>query len=750
MPRRSCSPRWKGWHFDGNMLADTTIAVGDFDTSPLSPCAEIVFAKAGDGVVRIVPTCQWYQAAGDGSKWVWNLQTSTSDPWQFAAPARIVHLANSATIGLNDGGGIPDAVRVVDLNDDDCLDLVVAEVTGIFAENSGSANGEILQSFVAYGNCDGTFHSPGTAPGTKDNIASAPIEQFWGQGNAEFPLAIGRLNAGPDVDLVYSSYIVMTEAGPSQNGGGPPFSFYSFGAQWSAARIADVNRDGWLDVVALSATTPELHYLQGAPGGAFAPFAVALGGLGKSPTLGDFDGDGLLDVAFGEAPQQLGSGQSDTTASGDALSVVFGNAHGAPSDPVTMGSFDNIEWISAGNIRTAGFVDALDDVAVGLRFDQSSGGKPGMAVLPGSTDRQLMAPFYFKHDVLSTTNDVPLSVSVGDFSADSAGHGDVAVITTTAEASQTCSWDPAAPPSAAELLWLIPSKAEASFALASAKQTILSDANATLPVGWRFAAMAKLDVGDPPGDELVVLAPTVASDSLALAGALAVYSAQPDPSDATTKKWALAALDHGATGQVSRVEETFLRVRGRCPTNASSPTPGNPPPNDPGGNLDNNVYWDTQLQVVDVDGDGREDLAALGFVPGSPAPATGFGAPVITVFLNEGRGALDPDRRVVVHMISSVVVRSFAFLDIDADGVKELAVGTDDGILMLEVALNTKSTPPTAIIVDASPLPDPSATGLGTLQLVAADFNGDGVADLAETRTLDGAVLVRLGVPLNP
>jgi hypothetical protein len=50
-------------------------------------------------------------------------------------------------------------------------------------------------------------------------------------------------------------------------------------------------------------------------------------------------------------------------------------------------------------------------------------------------------------------------------------------------------------------------------------------------------------------------------------------------------------------------------------------------------------------------------------------------------------------------------------------------------------------------IVRAWPAAAPDASGLALLQVIAGDFDGDGVEDLAYTRTLDGAVLVRLGVP---
>jgi hypothetical protein len=745
---------WKGWSFPGAMLATTSVAAGDFDQS--SPCAELVFAQANDTKVRIVPMCAFDATAPPSGKWVWNEQTDpVNNPWLFAKPATVLDLSDvvpNGTIGLNGGAGIPDALRLANVDRDaaGCLDLVVAGLGGLVATSAGGTT-ESLEPLVAYGNCLGAFQSPQAALAT----LGPPMEEQWNAGNGRFPLALGHLNEDTRIDLVYDTSIVMSALPDAGNPNAPTYSEYFFGQQWSAARVVDMNHDGLLDVVAISAITPELYFLQAAAGGAFSPFVVPLGGQPKSLGTGDFDGDGLLDVALAEAPTQSGAGQDTATGVEDLLTVAFGNAFGPPSEPISVGNLQSIEWIASGNLQAGDYLDAVHDLAVGLRYSAASGGRPGVTVLPGSGNRQLMAPFFFSRDrddpAAPGVNDPPIAVSIGDFSTYVSGHGDVAAIATTRDVTQPCSGDLGQQATGADYLWLVPSSGEASLDLA--RKEYLDLATVSAAVGWRYAAMARIDVGDPPGDELVVLAPTRNADNQALAGALAVFHASSQP-HSDREQWILAGLDGGTTGEVFPLPESYLRWRGRCSvaTAANAETvdvdggAAGSPPGNPVQPTATSVT-DSVLQIVDVDGDGKEDLAALGFEPGSPNPAAVQGSPVVTLFLNEGRGALDPNRRAIVRFLDTMVVRSFAFLELDGDRAKELAVATDDGVFLLELTLDTTPTPPEIQIVRAWPAAAPDASGLALLQVIAGDFDGDGVEDLAYTRTLDGAVLVRLGVP---
>jgi FG-GAP-like repeat len=71
---------------------------------------------------------------------------------------------------------------------------------------------------------------------------------------------------------------------------------------WGAESVteigtADVNSDGWLDLVVRDAADACLTFIQGNGDGTFQPFSAVVCGGGTSFTLGDFNHDGKIDLA---------------------------------------------------------------------------------------------------------------------------------------------------------------------------------------------------------------------------------------------------------------------------------------------------------------------------------------------------------------------------------------------------------------------------------------------------------------------
>ncbi len=134
----------------------------------------------------------------------------------------------------------------------------------------------------------------------------------------------------------------------------------------SAMAVGDFNGDGKLDVAfTLKTATNNLAVLLGTGSGTFTPAASSLVSLGNTPVAlvaGDFNGDGKLDLAaanFGDS----------------SLSVLLGNGNGTfASSAVALGGEPN--WVTMGDFNG----DGKPDLAVTL-FNL-----PGVVLLAGNGD----------------------------------------------------------------------------------------------------------------------------------------------------------------------------------------------------------------------------------------------------------------------------------------------------------------------------------------------------------------------------
>ena len=123
-------------------------------------------------------------------------------------------------------------------------------------------------------------------------------------------------------------------------------------------RIADVNRDGWPDLLATNLEGKSLSVVLGGPRG-FVPAAGSPFAAGDAPfglAAGDFDGDGHLDVAVIDSP-------SSAVQSGrDGLTILLGDGSGrfamTSGSPLETGSMPN--RIATGDLDG----DGRDDVVL--------------------------------------------------------------------------------------------------------------------------------------------------------------------------------------------------------------------------------------------------------------------------------------------------------------------------------------------------------------------------------------------------
>ncbi|HVW11619.1 MAG TPA: FG-GAP-like repeat-containing protein, partial [Bryobacteraceae bacterium] len=138
------------------------------------------------------------------------------------------------------------------------------------------------------------------------------------------------------------------------------------------------------------------------------------------------------------------------------------------------------------------------------------------------------------------------------------------------------------------------------------------------------------------------------------------------------------------------------------------------------------ISFGTSIQALasgDFDGDGNPDLAVA------------TGADQVAVFLGNGAGGFTSAQG--SPFAAGKAPRSIAIADFNGDGKEDLAIANFAGgitILQANGAGGFSEAPGS-----------PFAAGAGTSAVVAADFNGDGLVDLAAANSSDGTVTILLG-----
>jgi hypothetical protein len=209
------------------------------------------------------------------------------------------------------GGNLPAfaALAVGDFNKDGKLDFAVAWFTG--------ATGTTQQLSVYLGNGDGTFGQPFVTSFGSGNASIYPLAVFVGDANQD---------GNPDI-FVWLGTNVFPQSGNDLyeflgNGDGTFRPAQDVIQHLSAMSMADLNHDGILDVISLSnainssgVEVAQAQIYLGQPNGAFgvpvsySPYAGFLdlhhgdnvsmdSGYSLEPYVGDFNGDGNLDIAI--------------------------------------------------------------------------------------------------------------------------------------------------------------------------------------------------------------------------------------------------------------------------------------------------------------------------------------------------------------------------------------------------------------------------------------------------------------------
>jgi len=135
---------------------------------------------------------------------------------------------------------------------------------------------------------------------------------------------------------------------------------------------------------------------------------------------------------------------------------------------------------------------------------------------------------------------------------------------------------------------------------------------------------------------------------------------------------------------------------------------------------------------VDIDGNGTDEVVVLAK---TEDPLTFTYSTGIIIFPNDHSGGLDPAQALRPANITSAIPTAFAFIQADGDVELEIVVLSPYEAYLADVDLTTGEIVPKRMLDEIG----------GGTTIASADFNGDGVADLAVGN--GSSVAVFLGVP---
>ena len=463
---------------------------------------------------------------------------------------------------------------------------------------------------VFLGNGNGTYQAP----------------QTYATGNGPRSVAVGDFNGDGKADLVVTNYgqgLPVRNPGDTVsvllgNGNGTfqPQQTFATGSYPISVAVGDFNGDGKLDLAVVNSGSNTLSVLLntttvGATTVSFAPQQTfAAGSVPVSVAVGDFNGDGKADLAVGSANSR-------------AVSVFLGNGNGTFQPRQTFATGIDPYAIAVADFNGDGKVD----LAV------ANYGFNTVSVFLGNGDGTFLPQQTF------ATGSDPYAIAVADFNGD--GKSDLAVAN---EGSNTVS-------------------------------VLLGNGDGTFQPQQTFATGSEptsLAVGDFNGD---------GKTDLAIAN-----------SGSNTVSILLQGYQIVATDVQFQTQQTFA-------TGASPES----------------------VVVGDFNGDGNADLAV-----------TNYGSNTLSILLGNGNGTFMPEQTFATGSGPG----SIAVGDFNGDGIEDLAVA------------NRNSNTVSVFLGNGNGTFQPQqtfATGSYPWSIAVGDFNGDGKEDLAVANYNSETLSILLG-----
>jgi hypothetical protein len=561
-------------------------------------------------------------------------------------------------------------VAAGDFNGDGLPDLVVAD--------SGDPYGDGQGVSVLLGNGNGSFQPAGR----------------FAAGIHPFSMAVGDFNGDRIPDL---AVISGTGLGVLLGNGDGTFQAaqnYAAGSNPRSVAVGDFNGDGTLDLAVANSgeqfgTGSGVSVLLGNGDGTFQTVKHYTAGLrSEALAVGDFNGDGIPDLAVGNVGNERGrgAGVSVLLGNGDG-SFQAGRFYAAGSHPVSLAARD---FNGDGKLDLA-FADGNVSVLLGngdgsfqsaRTFNADGASFVTVADLNGDRIPDLIT----RSSALLGNGDgtfqrargfaggrAPVFVAVGDFTGD--GVPDLAVAN-----------------SSSDTVSVLRGNGDGSFQAAPS-------------YGFTGSMPTSVAVGDFNGDGV----PDLAITDDALGGSVSVLLGNGDGTFQTGRNFragfeptSLRVGDFNGDGRLDLVaaspaEHQVLVLLGNGNGSFQSPRIIQFP-----------VGSDPQAVAVgDFNGDGIPDLAAANSDSND-----------VSVLLGNGDGSF----RAAINYPVGASPYSLAIGDFNGDGVPDLAVGYNYGSSVSVLLGNGDGTFRAALNF---------SSGRFTIAVAAGDFNGDGVSDLA-------------------
>ncbi|MGQ0620015.1 MAG: beta strand repeat-containing protein [Panacagrimonas sp.] len=569
--------------------------------------------------------------------------------------------------GSRSVGDFPLAISMGDFNGDGRLDLVVA--------NTNSNTVSVLLNNTAPGAFSTNFALANFSVGTSPR--SVAVGDINGDGRAD--LAVAN-SASDDVSVLLNTTppgSVSANFAPATNFGGVDFP--------RSVAMGDINGDGRPDLAVANFATSNVSVLlnttaAGASGASFAPAAnFGVGIFPRSVVVGDFSGDGLLDLAVVNQTSNSVSVLLNSTAAGNnpfsfAVKADFGTGSGPFS--ATHADFNG---------------DGRPDVAV-ANFTGDT-----ISVLFNTAAPGASASFAAKTDF--GVGDEPISITAADFNGD--GRPDLAVLNRASDNISVL------------LNTTLLGDTAPSFAMA-----------ADFLVGDFSQSLTTADFNGDGRADLAVASSGISSASVLLN---TTVSGDTAPSFAPKSDFgtgagprSIATADFNGDGRADLATANLSGGNVSVLLNTTAP-----------GDTTASFATSTNITVgsspisvvaVDLDGDGRPDLA----VPRAAAssvrvlPNTTAAGAMLASF---GGGS---------DFLAGNTPGKIIAADLTGDGRPDLFVGDSnrDGV----AALRNVSAPGAPVSFAAQVKLDTNSAPYG---LIAADLNGDGRIDLATSNISD-------------
>jgi len=313
-----------------------------------APCAQALVAIQGDTHFGLYDMC----TLGPDNGSLWRPEMTVVD------------------VALDPPQPIDHGPLAADVNGDGHIDVLVG---------SGDS------TFVAYG--DGATLATAvpftlTMPGAPAPEPSVPM-----------PLAAGDVTGDGVTDFVFPTGMLMSQ--PSSLGQ----SLYSSGAAgqqaWTSAVIADLNANGFPDVLIGSSERPGLTFFNGTGTPDVIYFSIPTSRPVQRLVTGDFDGNSIEDVAF----TQDNGNQAEVN-----VMMAFGAPFGAPLPGVAVARLPNVEQMM--QYRQARVSNLL--ISSSEASDKNRRGV--LTLLTGSTDRIPVALYELNTFAADSSVDASLAV----------------------------------------------------------------------------------------------------------------------------------------------------------------------------------------------------------------------------------------------------------------------------------------------------------------------------------------------------